>query len=450
VKKRAKQRRLFGITVCAAMVLEIWFQTVAVAIASDKKTTSGMVLDLGRLNDNVKVTAEYSNAIVQMVLPQFSEVEKRLNLPGKHEIIPSDVLQFHVLPFRNVSSSVRLKDGKVFSYAFGFVDAYTSPQSPTYSRPHPDNPVTLSQKLMTQDEAVQVARDAISKLGISLADVFADEQPIVTTYKKPFANSVARFRVQWMEPHGQQAADIIVNPATKEIERFYFSPLTNLRRPPPNLEVVAPNDDSHDLFSLQIPPQEINPEYARKLIPIMFKAVDDYVEELNLPIALPLTTNNVARIKIHNNGDWPHSEIWLTNGWKFIYRHTMVNGYYSPDVFNSTDYHPFHLQDFEGKWNLNEEQAIGLVTQQLAKLHYSSNNIHMDFAPNVIFAAGHFKEIIPRYFFEWDVWNAAHDDLQSKVEAEVNADTGELESLYHDDKAYWNNRPPIDVPISIK
>ena len=45
--------------------------------------------------------------------------------------------------------------------------------------------------------------------------------------------------------------------------------------------------------------------------------------------------------------------------------------------------------------------------------------------------------------------NATQDDLQSKVEAEVNADNGKLESLYYDDKAYWESRPPIDVPISI-
>jgi hypothetical protein len=407
-----------------------------------------MELDLGQVSENVKVTADYSNAVFRLVLPRFSEVEQKLNLPGKHKLSPSDVLQFRVLPFRNFAASIRLKDGKVFNYAFGYVNSYTSPQSPTYSRPRPDAAVPQPQKLLTQREAVQAARDAITRLGISLADVFADEEPLVTVYPKPFTNSVPRFQIEWMGPHGQQATEIIVNPATREIERFYFSPSTNLRHAPPDLGIVPPNDDSRDLFSSQIPPQEIDPEYARQLVPMMFGAVDDYAGKLNLPIPLPLTTNNVARIKIHNNGGWPHSEIWLTNGWKFIYRHAMVNGYYSPEVFNSIDFHPFHLQSFEGKWNLSEEQAINLVKQQLAKLGYSTNNVHMDFAPDVILPAGYFKKIIPRYLFEWDFWNAAHDDLQSKVEAEVNADTGTVASLYYDDKTYWNNRPPIHVPIS--
>jgi hypothetical protein len=74
----------------------------------------------------------------------------------------------------------------------------------------------------------------------------------------------------------------------------------------------------------------------------------------------------------------------------------------------------------------------------------------MDFSPRINYATGDFQKIIPRYYFEWFYENVTHDDLQSKVEAEVNADTGTVESLYYDDKAYWDSRPPIDVPISIQ
>jgi hypothetical protein len=449
VNKMAKPGQLVCIAIYTAIVLGIWPQAMAVASPSDDHVSHGMVLDLGKLSDNVKVTAQYSNAVLVAVLPYFSNVSKELDLPTPHPITQADIAQFHVLPFREMTASARLKNGCVFNFAFGFVVTYVSPRSPLSSHVQRDTPTSNSQKLMTEQEVVQEARNSILRLGISLSDVFADGEPTVTTYRKPFPNSVARYRIQWLEPHGETATDFIINPVTREVERFNFGPLTNLRRSPPDLGILPPNDDSHDMFSSQIPPQEINPEYARQLVPMMFKAVDDYAKKLNLPITLPLTTNDVARIKIHNNGGWPHSEIWLTNGWKFIYRHTMVNGYYSPNIFNSTDFHPFHLQNFEGKWNLNEEQAINLVKRQLAKLDYSTNNIHMDFPPNVIFPAGYFKKIIPRYFFEWDYLDAARD-LQSKVEAEVNADNGTVESLYYDDKVYWSNRPPIDVPISVQ
>jgi hypothetical protein len=187
VNRIAKCSRLF----CAAIyaiVFGILPQAMAVASPSGSHISHGMELDLGQLRENVKVTADYSNAVFRFVLPRFSEVEQRLNLPGKHEILPSDVLQFHVLPFRDVSASIRLKDGKVFNYASGFVSSYTSPQSPTYSHLRPDASFPKSQKLLTQREAVQTARDAIAKLE---AEVNADSGIVESLYydDKTFWNS---------------------------------------------------------------------------------------------------------------------------------------------------------------------------------------------------------------------------------------------------------------------
>ncbi len=214
---------------------------------------------------------------------------------------------------------------------------------------------------------------------------------------------------------------------------------------PPKLNVIPP--PGHGAFDSQVPPP-VDPAYATDIIPLMLKAIDEYGLKLNLPIPQPLDTNEIEKVTINNNGGWPHAEIELTNGWRFIYRHSMVNGYYAPNnLFNSDD-RKIHIREFEGRWNLTTNQAIELVKNNLARLGYPTNNIHTDFAPNIICASGNLKEVIPRYFFEWEYENAAHDDLQSKVEAEVNADNGTLESLYYDDKAYWNSRPPIDVPIS--
>jgi hypothetical protein len=50
-------------------------------------------------------------------------------------------------------------------------------------------------------------------------------------------------------------------------------------------------------------------------------------------------------------------------------------------------------------------------------------------------------------FVSWSY--AEHDELVSKVEAEVDANKGELKSLYYDNTAYWKHPPPIDVPISL-
>jgi hypothetical protein len=410
---------------------------------------SGMVLDLGESSHYIKVTPEYSHAVLMAVLPYFSEEAKKLNLPVPQPITQTDIAGFHVLPFRELAASMLLKNGWVFNFRFGCASDFSSPHAYRSLQDPEKIPEYYGPVRMSQEKAIQLARDTLKKLNIHLEDVFADQNPQVVPPVKIETNTVPRYEITWIDPFGGNAADFEVNAQTKQVERMYLRSW-NLRRPPPKVNVIPPDEEEgHDFFSAQIPPQKINPEYARQLVPMMFKAIDEYAQKLSLPVPRSLTTNNVAKVEIHNNGGWPHCEIWLTNGWRFIYRHCMVNGYYAPDVFVTTDNRPFHLKEFEGKWNLTTNQAIELVKRTVAKLNFPTNNIHMDFAPNIIYAAGDFKKIIPRYSFEWYYENAAHDDLQSKVEAEVNADNGMLESLYYDDKAYWNCRPPIDVPISL-
>ena len=415
-------------------------------LASDKINANtnggppGMILDLGAASKYVKVTPEYSNAVLVAVLPYFSDVAKKLDLPVSQPITQADVAGFHVLPFHELTASMLLKNGWVFDFRFGYVSDFSSPHS-YFNLQDPDKiPNYYGQVKMSRDKAVQLARDTLKKINVPLEDVFADQEPEVTLPEKIETNTVPRYEITWLDPYGSKGADFEINAQTKEVERMLLRSW-NLQRPPP--KTISPSPAPLDWPA-------VNPEYARQLIPMMFKAVDEYAQKLSLPIPQPLTTNNVAKVMITDNEGWPHAEIELTNGWRFIYRHTMVNGYYAPDVFVTVDKRPFHLKEFQGKWNLTTNQAVELVKKTLAKLNFPTNNIHMDFAPNIIFPAGNFKQIIPRYFFEWDYENAAHDDLQSKVEAEVNADNGKLESLYYDDKAYWNSRPSIDVPISVK
>jgi len=408
-----------------------------------------MILQLGLNSELIRVTAEYSNAVLVALLPYYSDFSAKLDLPVPHPITAQDVARCGVLPYQKdggiAGGSIMLKNGWSLGFQFGYVNGFESPHS-YYGLQDPDEiPKFYGQVKVTTNEAIQLARKTLKKHGISLEDVFADQEPQITPPERIGTNIVPCYLIQWPDPRGGYVK-VEVNAEAKRVERLYML-CANLMRPPPKVAVVPPK--GHGIFDSQIPPPP-NPEYARKLVPIMFRAIDEYGRKLSLPIPRPLTTNNVALVRVEDNGGWPHCEIELTNGWRFIYRHSMVNGYYAPSTLFDNQNRPFHLKEFKGPWNLSTNQAIELVKKTLAKLDYPTNNIHMDFVPNILYPPDDFKKVIPRYFFEWYYENAAHDDLQSKVEAEVNADSGKLESLYYDDKAYWGSRPPIDMPISIK
>jgi len=416
--------------------------------AQPAQATNGMILDLGEVSKLVQATPEHSNAVMAVVLPCFSDAAKKLGLPVPQPITHADIdkIIFPPYPDRNLtyripSVSILLKNGWVFEYSFGFVHSIENLHSYAKLQDPNEIPRFYGEVKMTKDQAVKMARDSLAKLGIPLEDVFAEQEPRVTPPPHiDGTHMVPHFEIKWITPRAGEATsvDIHINANTKQIERIYIS----------NKNIGHPFKINDVLNPAPLDWPSVNPEYARQLIPQMLKAIDEYGHTLSLPIPRPLTTNHVARIEIHNNEGWPHAEIWLTNGWHFIYRHTMVNGYDTPNNLFASDDRKIRIKDFQGKWNLTTNQAIEIVRQALKKLDYSTNHIHLADAKAFVFTAAVNQAHIPRIKLEW--YYEPNDDLQSRLEAEVNTDSGKLESLYYDDKAYWSSRPPIDVPISSK
>jgi hypothetical protein len=413
-----------------------------------------MILELaGSGPDLIQMTAQYSNAVLVALMPFFSDAAQKLDLPLPHPITMQHVVGGGVMPYRYpngdmLSAGIEVQRGPnqrrwYLGYMFGHINCVELRPSYFTIQDPADLKWCYGTNRMTKGEAIQMARDAIKKLGIPLEDVFAEQEPRVTLPGTVHAtNTLPYYRIEWLNPRGgSSTVDIGVNADKKRIERIYFGVGDdNICRPPPKIDVITP---------VAVSRLRANPEYAWKLIPIVLRAVEDYSKTLGLPIPHPLTTNHVARFSLSDNGGWPHSVVELTNGWQFVYRNSMVNGYYAPDNlywFPRKNQRTL-IKDFVGKTNLTDAQAKKLIVQTLAKLNYPTNLVHTDFAPNIR------RPVIPgisRIFVSWEFLNRTQDDIESKVEAEVDADKGQLKSLYFDNKALWNKPPPIDVPISSK
>jgi hypothetical protein len=412
-----------------------------------------MILELaGHGPDLIQVTAQYSNAVLVALLPYFSDATHKLDLPVPQPITMQHVVGGGVMPYRYpngdmLSAGIEIQGERTrrrwyLGYMFGHINQVELRPS-YFTIQDPDDLRWCYGKIrMTKDEAIQMARDTIKKLGIPLEDVFAEQEPRVTLPATVHAtNTLPYYRIEWLDPRGgSSTVHIGVNADAKRVERIYFGVGDdNLHRPPPKIDVITPVVGTRP---------RSNPEYAWKLIPIVLRAVDDYGKTLGLPIPRPLTTNHVARFQLSDNGGWPHSVLELSNGWQFVYRNSMVNGYYAPDNlfwFPRSNQRTL-IKDFAGRWKMTEVEAIKLIGQTLAKLNYPANLVHTDFAPKI-----RKPDIpgIPRYFIVWEYLNETQDDIESKVEAEVDADNGELKSLYFDNKAFWNKPPQIDVPIAL-
>lgn len=404
-----------------------------------------MILDLGQTEHFFRVTTEFSNAVLVALMPHVSDVAQKLDLPVPQPISQQQVVGCGILPYVTHDGQwggcgILIKGGWQFGFGWGYLNRFESPHA-YYGLQDPDEiPKFYGVVRMTQDEAIQKARDTLKKLNIPLEAVFAEQPPRVTLPPKIHqTNTVPHYRIEWINPRANSASvDIEINADARRVERIYISSNPSLRRPWPDFGVSP---------ALQPSKHPANPEYAWKLIPIVLHAIDEYGQKLSLPLPGPLTTNHIARFELSDNGGWPHCEVELTNGWQFVFRNSMVNGYYAPDNFFNSDYRPILIKEFKGKWKLSQNDAFELVKKTLLKLKYPTNLVHIDFAPEVRKPVMVGEEIIPRYRIEWNY--VVNDELQSKVEAEVDADSGKLKSLYYDDASYWNHPPPIDVPITL-
>jgi nitrogen fixation protein len=419
-----------------------------------------MMFDFGPAWQAIRVTADYSNAMLVAVLPCFSDYAHKLQLPPPHPIAIADVARFAIVPFLDnerqpMGTSVQLKNGWSLSMHGGYFAAFAGPKCYEVLQDPDQSAKFFGPIRMSKADAVGMARKTILNLGVPLDAVFAEQEPHVTGPPIAFdTNKIPRYYVEWYDPRntvdtsGPQAGqmyspsvDMEINADAKRVEMLHFSPYVCqqvLRRhlikvgiDPP----VSPNN-------VEWP--AVNLEYARMLVPIVLRAIDSYGQVLKLPIPRPLTTNDVARFFLADNGGWPHSEVELTNGWRFVYRNSMVNGFYAPDNLFNSDKRAIRVADFLGKSRMTEAEAIQLVRATIKKFNYSTNLVHLDFKPSVRVSR------VPGISRLWISWAyVSNNDLQSKIEAEVDTGKRELKSLYYDDQAYWNHPPEIDVPISL-
>lgn len=415
-----------------------------------------MVFEFPGLGNFIHVTAEYSNAVLVALLPYVSDYAQRLDLPVPHPITAADVVGSNIMPWLDKDggiggAGIGVKGGYGFTFSFGLISLYGGPRSFEGGvQGRDDIPKFYGEVKMSKSEAVQMARDTLKKLGIALELVYAEQEPTVGGPSTIDGHTIPYLGVHWngIWP-ASSSVDIEIDADRKHVERVYIANL-NLHGASPKAALVPPFDSP--------PPRRMNPEYARRLVPLVLRAVDDYGQRLSLPLPRPLSSNQVERLVLWDEGGRPRAWLKLTNGWWFLHRNShTINGFYAPG--NLAELPAVHsrvlIKDVLGHWNLNQTQAVQLVARTLAKLNYPTNVARIDFEPRVGKPA---IPGIPRYQIDWlHTPPSHHSETEGDVDfapdsiitAEVDADKGELKSLCH----YVNDgddAPALGVPISLQ
>jgi hypothetical protein len=410
--------------------------------ALQKRMEMAVILDLApSAFEMIKVTADFSNAVLVAVMPYISGVADKLDLPVPRPVAVQNVVHCSIKPLREWGVEIGINGGWVFTFEHGYVNTIQGPRYFFGIQNFDRIPDFFGEVKMTKTEAIQLARDSIKNLGISLESVFAEQEPRVTGPVKNGTNTIPHYLIEWLDPRGVGQApacvEVDIDGQRKQVHRIRF--LTkSLWRPQPRISVVAERDPRSPVLP------RVNPEYAWRLIPFVLDAVHKYSRKLGLPIPQPLTTNHVVRLALRENLGGPYCELELTNGWRFLYEGSMVTAFYVPDNLFHSENRTIRVEDFVGKWRMTEAQAKELVYTTVAKLKCPTNLVHFEVAPQVNKPA---MPGIPRYMFRWNYSPEGYDVVQSAISAEVDADKGEVKSLYYGDLSLTSRGPNIDVPI---
>lgn len=194
--------------------------------------------------DKIELSAAYAQALLLAILPLVSDFSERLDLDIPLPITTNQVARFS--PSRdpdNIGGQIVLTNGFVFSFQHGHVQRFSSPRSYTLEQDPGNIPSYFGPIRLTKEQAIEVARQKLQRLGYDLESLYADLTPEVTSPPKVDGKNVARYRVTWFTPRydnpPSSSVYAEVNATSGAIERLFLLS-QSLYRPPPKIDVEPP------------------------------------------------------------------------------------------------------------------------------------------------------------------------------------------------------------------
>jgi hypothetical protein len=190
----------------------------------------------------------------------------------------------------------------------------------------------------------------------------------------------------------------------KELISMEFMTRT-MWRTPPKID-LGPEQSN----SLKIADQKMHD--AAKL-PLLLKEISNFASTLALPVATPITSNQVVDLSIDSNG--LGIEVRLANGFCFRCYSGHVIHFEAPDAFFVAHLNR-HVSAYWNQWNISEREAEDLARQTLRRLGYSET-FFCDGKPRVKKLKKIGAHTIPRYMLTWE------HDLPAKREESIVIDS---------------------------
>jgi hypothetical protein len=364
--------------------------------------------------DIITVTAQYSNALMVAILPQVSDFAAKLHLPVDLPITEKSVQHFNCAPLNgNPTGSFVMTNGFEFLYSFGHVDTFASPHCYARIDNFDEFPNYYGKLEINQDEAVALARRALTDLGYDLKQVFADQLPQVTPPTTRDGHLIPIYQIEWHSPletlSSERSIYVEVDGERKCVQNLQLMG-RSFFGVPPKIDVADPSASSMSLTE------------SNALTHSMLPQVSAFIAATRLPIPLPISADDIATVK--------SGIIRLKNGFRFWSGFGNICGFTAPDaVFALPGAPQLPISSYLGQWNLSKEEAAQIVRNALRRLGYLSIAFEAKAAPSVSTPTKVGSYVVPRFHFSWQGVTKKFGTVLWEVNAEVDSGTGAIKSL---------------------
>ncbi len=372
----------------------------------------------------IQVTAQYSNAVLVAILPQISDFATRLELPVPLPITQSQVAEFRCRPFKgDIGGYVIFTNHLEVWYQFGHVNGFRTPRSYFNLQDPRDIPRFYGPLKLSKDEALQLARTNILKLGYSLKETFTDQEPEVEMPARIGTNIVPHYQFRWKDPvFGRTVVKIEVDGGRRLIHEMRLLSLY-FRRDPPNIAVEP--------IPLN-PRPPITTGTSNDFLAVALPKISEFAKKLELPLKLPVTQAQVDKIEFVD----PRSDVRvrLSSGHWFVWARGVIVEFCAPDTVYGRQPPTIDpvlrpLEEYLGKWRLSEGDAIELARRSIRNLGYADEEFPTRQKPVVTKPEQVGDYIVPRYSLRWLTNDVNTGGTVALVRTEVDADRGQLKWL---------------------
>jgi hypothetical protein len=353
----------------------------------------------------MRVTLEYSNALLVAVMPYVSDCCQKLNVP-----IPTPLTTQQVRTFRCPVNEenpdncvVALTNSCKFTFHHGMVDTFTDLRHSFIGLE--DNRLRAhfyGRANMSEDEAIALAQNSLKRLGFSLEDIFVDCNP---SFVKPppldGTNIIPYYEIEWAYPGESpypggrnSSVTVEVDAQSRKVTEWEVRCSTAWK------DFLISEEEAMRLSGKTaeaMNKKKVNTDINTN---ILLNILDHYPEcekMLRIPVALPLTAGEVATI----GKKGAVFDISVNGGYEFGIIDGFMRGYIAPDSFyRRTLRSP--VRRYWGEWNMSEKEAVEMARQFLDKLHYWSHPCIYDNTPTVRKPAKAGSHTIARYEIEWE------------------------------------------------